>query len=464
MSEKLNTRPSQLALALNHAIGTVQQAWSRMAAARFGAGIPLDTKRTAAWCEYGWPEVVDNDMLYNLYRRTGVAHGSVNKIVQTCWKTAPELIEGDESEESEDSTAWEAAATKVLTASMWSVWSELDRRRLVSRFSGLILQIADNKAWDQPVTGRPVLRNVIPAWASALQPMEIVPDVNSENYGKPAFWQYTERPINGTGGRQVKIHPDRIFILGDWSTDCIAFLEPAYNAFVSLEKVEGGSGESFLKNASRQVAVSFDKEVNLSQLASTYGVSLDALQEKFNDAARDMNRGIDQMLVLQGATATPLVAQVADPKSTYDVNLQTISAALDIPTKILIGMQTGERASTEDQKYFNGRCQSRRQDLSLDIMLYAQHLIRIGVLKPMAEFHVLWDDLNEQTASEKLASAKTMSEINSVAVTTGELVFDADEIRTAAGYEPGAHALPDADPKEPSGNPPQDPPADPAQE
>ncbi|MCP6524873.1 DUF1073 domain-containing protein, partial [Klebsiella pneumoniae] len=82
--------------------------------------------------------------------------------------------------------------------------------------------------------------------------------LNSKTYGQPKMWQYAERLPNGSS-RRVNIHPDRVFILGDYSDDAIGFLEPAYNAFVSLEKVEGGSGESFLKNAARQLNVNFEK-------------------------------------------------------------------------------------------------------------------------------------------------------------------------------------------------------------
>src|SRR5690606_12653802 len=257
----------------------------------------------------------------------------------------------------------------------WRKIAEADRRRLVGRFSGLILRIRDSQAWDQPVRGSsPALVDVIPAWAGALQPVEFDTEPNSDRYGLPKYWQYTQTTANG-GRSQVKIHYDRIHILGDWSADAIGFLEPAYNAFVSLEKVEGGSGESFLKNASRQVSVNFDKEIDFANLASVYGVSVDELQEKFNEAAREINRGNDQMLITQGATVAPLVSAVADPGPTYNVNLQTAAAALDIPTKILVGMQTGERASSEDQKYFNARCQSRRNgDLAFDIQGLVDHL------------------------------------------------------------------------------------------
>src|SRR5690606_6448823 len=188
--------------------------------------------------------------------------------------------------------------------------------------------------------------------------------------------------------------------------------------------------------ASRQLGVSLDKEANLQDIASMYGVSIDQLQARFNDAAREMNAGNDLMLLLQGASATPLVSTVPDPTPTYNVNLQTISAALDIPSKILVGMQTGERASSEDQKYFNARCQSRRGELTYEINDLFQQLMRIGVVKTKAEFTAIWDDLTEPTAGDKLANAKVMAEINAVSLATGAETFAVAEIREAAGFDP----------------------------
>jgi len=424
----------KLTMAVNHAIND-----ARIARARMGllGGYGLDDKRKcSAWAEYGWPPDVTYEMLFGLYRRGGLAHGAVNKVIGACWKTNPWLIEGDELDESKRETRWEAATKKELSARIWRAFAEGDRRRLVGRYAGLLLHVNDGKAWNQPVAKGKALVKVTPAWAGALTPSKFDTDENSPTYGQPTEWQYQESREAGTIGRRVKIHPDRVFILGDWSGDAIGWLEPAYNAFVSLEKVEGGSGESFLKNAARQLNINFDKEINFDSLASMYNVSVQELQEKFNEAAVELNRGNDVVMPTQGATVTPLVTAVADPRPTYDVNLQTVSAALDIPSRVLVGNQQGERASTEDQKYFNTRCQSRRKDLSFEIEDFVDHLARIGVLKPVGEKTVMWDDLNEQTSVEKLDSAKTMSEINSTAIATGEVVFANDEIRTAAGYDP----------------------------
>ncbi|KHS77120.1 hypothetical protein QT13_01900 [Pectobacterium brasiliense] len=433
----------KLQLAVNHALSEAAIARARMGLLNIGMG--LDAKRCAAWAEYGFKENIEFTDLYNLYRRGGIAHGAVNKLIQACWKTNPEIIEGDEQDDSREETAWERSNKALFNNRFWRTFAEADSRRLVGRYAGILLHIGDSQPWNQPVTTGKALKKITVAWAGALTVAEWNTELNSEDYGSPKLWQYKERLANGSS-RIVNVHPDRVFILGDYSTDAIGFLEPAYNAFVSLEKVEGGSGESFLKNAARQLNINFDREIDFSNLASMYGVSVDELQSKYDEAAKELNRGNDTLLTTQGATVTQLVSAVSDPSPTYNVNLQTAAAALDIPTKILVGMQTGERASTEDQRYFNARCQSRRGDLSLEIEELCDKLIKLGVVKDISMKTVKWDDLNEQTSSEKLDSAVKMSQINNTAMATGEAVFSNDEIRVAAGYEPdGAEPLGEVD-------------------
>lgn len=423
----------KLTLAVNHALND-----ARMARARMGLMAPtmgLDNKRHSAWCEYGFPEQITYENLYALYRRGGIAHGAVEKLVGKCWQTNPEIIEGDDADESKDETSWEKNAKKVFTKRLWRAFAEADRRRLVGRYAGILLHINDSRKWDQPVVSGKSLKKVTIAWAGSLTVSQWVTDENSAEYGQPKQWKYVESLPNG-GTNQRFVHPDRVFILGDYSNDAIGFLEPGYNACVSLEKVEGGSGESFLKNAARQLNVNFEKEIDFNNLASLYGVSIDELQDKFNEVAGEMNRGNDVLMTTQGATVAPLVTAVADPSATYNVNLQTFAASVDIPVKVLVGMQTGERASTEDQKYFNARCQSRRGDLSFEIEDFSDKLIELKIIDAVSEKTVIWDDLNEQTGTEKLANAKTMAEINQTSEGSGENpAFSREEIRTAAGYE-----------------------------
>lgn len=436
---------NNLQLAVNHALADASLARARMLAANPTMG--LDAKRSTAWCEYGFKEDLTFDDLYRLYRRGGIAHGAVRKIIGTCWLSNPEIIEGEKADETRKVTAWESKAKAVFTHRFWRAFADADLRRLVGRYAGILLHIRDGKDWNLPATKGRGLEKVTVAWAGALVPSAWDTGLNSRTYGQPKMWQYVERLPNGST-RRVDVHPDRVFILGDYSSDAIGFLEAAYNAFVSLEKVEGGSGESFLKNAARQLNVNFEKEIDFNNLASLYGVSIDELQEKFNEVAGEVNRGNDVLMTTQGATVTPLVTSVADPGPTYNVNLQTAAAALDIPTKILVGMQTGERASTEDQRYFNARCQSRRGDLSFDIEDLCDKLVALGILGAVPQKTVIWDDLNASTDAEKLASAKLMADINSASIATGEQPFTGEEIRVAAGYEGSPEPLGENDEEE----------------
>ncbi len=418
-----------LQLAVNHAFNDARLARARMLVANPTMG--LDAKRSSAWCEYGFKEDLTSDDLYKLYRRGGIAHGAVNKLVGHCWKTNPEIIQGDPDDESRKETTWEKNTKKqVFTHRFWRAFAEADRRRLVCRWSALLLHVRDNKKWEEAVIKGRGLVKITPVWRNALKVSKR--DIN----GDIAMWQYTETQADGNAV-QRDIHPDRVFVIGDMSDDEIGFLEPGYNAAVSLEKVEGGSGESFLKNAARQLNINFDKDIDFGNIASLYGVNVSDLQDKFNEAAVEVNRGNDVTLTTQGASVTPLVTTVADPGPTYDVNLQTFSASVDIPAKILVGMQTGERASSEDQKYFNARCQSRRGDLSFDIEDMADKLIGLNIVDPTAQKSVVWDDLTEQSGGEKLDNATKMSSINQTSLASGEQVFTVDEIRVAAGYEPG---------------------------
>lgn len=424
----------KLQLAVNHALAVNSAAIERarqLAANPMGLG--MDAKRSQAWCEYGWKEKIEFQDLYNAYKRGGLAFGAVTKLVGKCWGTMPWIIEGEEQQDATKLTAWEQGLQALLPEDIWAKFEEADKRRLVGRYSALILRVRDSKKLKEPVRGRYGLADVIPVWANSLKVSEWHMDSSQENYGTPKMWQYTAELENGTKTLE-DVHPDRVFILGDFSRDAIGFLEPAYNAFTNIEKVEGGSGESFLKNAARQVVTSFDKEIDLNGIATMYGVTIEQLQEKFNEAARALNQGIDSMLITQGATTTAIQSTIADPSPTYNVNLQTVSAALDIPSKILVGMQTGERASTEDQKYWDARCQSRRErELTPDIRRFLKKLDSLKIIQLKPVYTVMWDDLTESTVEQKLDNASKLADINQKSVSG--TVFSDNEIRNAAGYE-----------------------------
>lgn len=402
-----------------------------------------DAKRPNSWCEYGFPEHIDNHMLYNMYDRTGIAYGIVNSLHDKCWETNPEIIEGGEEDEDDKLTAWENSVAEAFeNADLFDQFSTADLYRLVMGWSGLLLQYQDGGKWTDPVksTAKNII-GAIPAWATQLTPGKTVTDTNAENYGEVLEWVFKESSAtnqqNQTANvapRQITVHKDRILIIGDWRNGR-SLIRAAYNNFISIEKIEGGSGESFLKNAARQIGMNFDPAIKLDSIAKAYGVTVDKFQEILDKAARSFNSGIDNILMTQGADVKAITAQVPDPEPHYNINVQSIAASTRIPAKVIVGMQTGERASTEDLKQFNRRAQGRRiKEINKDLRALVKKLAAASVIPAQEKFTILWDDLSAATLSEKLLEAKTMAEINKQEEMTGE-VFAKTEIRAAAGFD-----------------------------
>lgn len=453
---------SKLYLALNAALGEEKMFRARQ---RFACGDGLlgaDSKRVTAWNAYGYKQNLGFNDYYRMWERGGLAHGAVSRVISKCWQDEPEVIEGEPEEVKRPPTEWEKAFKSFAKKhKLWESVREADMRRRVGKYSALILQIADGKTWESPVRGRAARRlvKIIPAWEGQLQPSEWGTDEkNSETYGMPIMYSFNEGQVSndvssataGYAGRNLFIHPDRVIILGD-IINGVPLLRAGYNDFVNLEKILGGSGESFLKNASRQLAINFDKEVNLVDIATAHGVAPKELRTIFDQVTAGLNQGIDQTVMTQGAQVQTLVATVPDPQQHFNVSLMSAAASIMIPVMVWIGSQTGERASGEDQKDWNKTCQGwRTQLLSSDIETIIAHLMRIGLLPVMVETSVVWSDLSEATLAEKLANAKTMGEANNLFATTGEFPFSAQEARTTGGFENGGTQevpLPEGDDK-----------------
>ena len=440
-----------LYMALNDAIGDERMHRAR---ARWSCADGLrgaDEKRPNAWRAYGWKEDLSFNDYYRLWERGSLAHGAISRIITKCWEDEPEVIEGAEKDTKRPATRWELDFKALAKAvKLWERVREADTRRAVGKYSALILQIADSKTWDQPVRGRAARRlvKIIPAWEGQLKPSEWGTDeTNSETYGLPTMYMFREGDVRTADassnfvGRNVHIHPDRVIILGD-VLNGIPLLRAPYNDFVNIEKISGGSGESFLKNAARQLNINFEKDVDLTDIATAHGVKPNELRRIFDQVTEGLNQGIDQTVLTKAASVTPLVSNVPDPQQHFNVSLMSAAAGLMIPVMVWIGSQTGERASSEDQKDWCKTMQGRRtQLLSSDIETIVAHLIRLGLVKPVAETFVSWSDLSEATFAEKIANAKAMGETNNLFSTTGEFPFSAQEARDVAGFENGAATL-----------------------
>jgi hypothetical protein len=411
--------------------------------------------------DYGWPDCVTFEMAYGMYSRNGYARAAVNKTILKTWESFPFLLEkardGTQTGKVKETKTEADIRQRFDDIRFWQNCAEADRRGMVGRYAGLILRVADSKTFNQPVDRVPGgilgLVEVIPAWEGQLLVSEWDDDQTSETYGLPKMFQFNEAAVGAENRnnqrRQFDVHPDRVVI---WSAngkpEGSSDLEPGYNDLFDIEKVKGGGAEGFWKNAKSAPVIQVDKEARLESMAAMFGVPVDQLADKMGEQVDDWQKGFDKLLMLQGMEAKALNITMPQPAEFIDGPKASFAASMGIPIKILEGMQTGERASTEDADEWAQTNMSRRTNIEIPaIMETVRRLERFGIL-PEKDWALDWADLTEAKMSEKMDRAAKMAEVNSKMQAGGELVYTPEEIRGVTGLEPLADSEKYADTNE----------------
>lgn len=402
--------------------------------------------------DFSWPEHLTFTQLYQMFLRNGIARAGIEKTVGKTWQDFPFLLEkerdGSEGKRTEETKVEKEIRQRFDDLRLWQHLAEADRRSLVGNYAGVILRFADNKRFQEPVDtvsgGLDGLVELIPAWEGQLKVAEWDTDETSETYGQPKMFAFNEAEVGQTAGtntnktRSFELHPDRVMI---WSKDGTvhgtSLLEPGYNDLIDLEKIKGGGGEGFWKNAKSAPVLQVDKDTKLSEMAKALGVSPTELGDKIDEQVGDWQKGFDQLLMLQGMEAKTLGITLPSPEHFWAAPLQSFAASIGIPLKILIGSQTGERASTEDAQEWSQTIMSRRNSQTVpNIMALVRRLEGFSILPEGKDWFLDWTDLTEASMSEKMDRATKMATVNQTMKDGGEIVFTPEEIRATVDYEP----------------------------
>jgi len=414
-----------------------------------------NTKRRHLYQEFGYPVELCFDDLYRAYRRNAVAGAAVRRMVDGCWEDYPEVFEGDKAKNAEKLTAWDKRVNKLLKR-CWKQIKGADRRNLVGRYSALLVQVKDSLPWSEAVDTAVVARQeekalvkLIPVWEAQLDPIEWNQDQSSDEFGEVTMYSFTELPVDGgldgRPGRIINVHPSRVIILAEGADDGVmtsgkSLLEAGFNKLLDIEKVSGGASEGFLKNASRQLNYSFSEKTNFSALAKALGVPEGQLADALDNQVRRLNNSTDSASFMQAGTAEVLSVAAADPEPTWRTALNEFCATVPIPVKVLVGMQTGERASTEDAKDWAKTRNSRRTGFLTDVITdVVTRFWTLGII-PIPhgeEITVEWSDLLAPSQAEKIAN---MSALADVAVKTvnafSRSAITENEVRVAGEMQP----------------------------
>lgn len=403
-----------------------------------------DPKHGCLYNEFGYEQTLTFKNFYDKYRRQGIMGGVIDAFNSKAFETNPEIIEGTDENQAQTTNEKEFAKFAKRT-NLWGVYLDACIRRSVGSYSAIIVQIKDNKRWDQKaenVSPDDIVK-FIPCWQNQIQVSQYNQDEQSDNYGEPVLWSYREIDFNAvtkeapSPSSSKTIHASRVIYFGDVYQNGTSpilgnlMLQKGYNDGVTLEKLIGAGGEGAYKNAARHIATSFDKETDLQDIANMLGVPMSELGDVLDEITRDVNSNFDAGLFAKAATYTVLSTNLPDMRETFDNALSSFASSLGLPTAWVAGTQTGERASTENEKQVAKRITSYREiTLEPEINKMLSSFDTLGLWQGV-EWSVKWDSLLEPSIGEKLANAKLMMEINGP---MGEM-FTTGEIRVAAGYE-----------------------------
>lgn len=391
--------------------------------------------------EYGWPERLTFPDLLRMYRRNGLAAAAVNAFKSKTWQDVPVLRVTDKDDKL--SSTEEAVAAHLARIRFWQQFAEADARSIVGDYGGLVLRFSDDKNMNEPLdkaVGITKLFAAIPCWQHQLRPAEFDTDTTSETYGEPTMWEYSENAVGGdttSAGprRRFKVHPDRVLILSrDGTINDRSQLEAGYNAMLDAEKISGAGAEGFFKTAKNAPVISMEEGNGFEEMARGMGIDPSELTDKLNDVVKSWSAGFDASLLLSKMKTEFPNITLPQPEEFWNICVMTFSASMRIPFKVLIGMITGERASTEDAKDWARTNEARRSgEIVPAIMTLIERFQKAGTL-PAGAWRVEWTSLLDDGPDAMMSRAKTMSEINTSEA--GE-VFDVTEIRRAAGHPAG---------------------------
>lgn len=419
---------------------------SRRLGAMFPGFFPGVSPKHDHYKDFGYPDALTFDLLHKMYERNGIASAAVEKTALKTWQDTPFLLEqqrdGSQKGKSKETKLERDIRLKFTALRLWAKLKDADEKAMVGGYSGIILRLRDNKGFDQPVDrvggGLDGLYRIDPVWAGQLKVSDWNTDTTSETYGEPTMYEFNEAAVetDNPNKRSLRIHPDRVII---WSEDGTingrSRLAAGYNDLIDLEKIKGAGGEGFWKNAKSSPVLEAPADVKIAEMAKAMGVTVADVADKMNEQVEDFHKGFDQMLMLQGMTAKTLGVTLPSPEHFFGSALQSFAASVTMPVKILVGMQTGERASTEDADEWNTTNMARRVNITHpNTMEMITRFVKWGIL-PQKDWFIDQADLTESSMSEKVDRANKMADTNQKMGNT-TYVFTDDEIRAAVGYEP----------------------------
>ena len=359
------------------------------------------------------------------FHREGIAKKVVTAFPSATWRDAPEIVADDED-------FVEKFQELSLRLKLRYYLERADKISGIGQYGVLLIGTADGNDLDVPLTrvSGPDDILFLSVYSEANAAVErLVSDPSNPRFGMPEIYNITlsngTAGVNGTLAKRV--HHSRVIHLAEFLEEDEVYarprLEPVWNYLDDVLKVIGGSSEAIWLTADRGIQFDLDKDSTLDP----------GDLEDFSDEIEEYMHGYRRYIRTQGITANVLGSDVADPSGSFSSVMSLISGSTGIPSRILLGSERGQLASSQDEKNFNGRVKERQENYAEPTILrpFLDKMIEIGAL-PETDYTINWPDPSTLTFKERAdVAARFAQAVKNVAtqVKGGQTVITPDEFR-----------------------------------
>lgn len=345
----------------------------------------------------GYPTALEADDYYARYARQDVAGKIVDLPAQDTWRRPPVIRDGGKAD-TEFCLAFQKLARRLK---LWNYLERLDRLAGIGHYGVLLIGVKGQSALGQPPPNRLRADDIVylsPYSEVSAEISAYETDKGNARFGLPVLYTVQLGELGAISLGSAQVHHSRVLHVAEDKLDNDVLgrprLERVYNLLDDLMKIVGGGAEATWKLIYKGMIIS-----------PRDGYKITDSESEMKEKADEFVHGLRRVLVLDGAEANEPKGEVVDPSGLFKIIAGLISAASNIPQRILFGSERGELSSSSDQENWYAQIASRQTTFAEPDIIrpFIDWCLERGALpQPSSgDYDVYWPSLFELTDEEK---------------------------------------------------------------
>ena len=371
----------------------------------------------------GYKRSLEYADFYSRYKRGGIASRIIDAYPQATWRQQPILLDPDTQLHNERGEFVKSFDVMARRLKLYHYFERADKLAGIGEYAVIMIGVKGSGALNTQLPKVSSFDDVIYITPYSQENAEIKAfdeNVNSDRFGLPTVYEVT---LSKKLPKQ-SVHYSRLLHMSEGLLEDEMYgrprMEPIWNYLDDLDKIMGGSSEAVWRTVDRGIQFDIDKDADLSPDD----------EDDFADEIEEYVHNLKRYIKTRGVTATPLGSEVASIKDSFDAIVSLIGGTLGIPTRILLGSERGQLASSSDERNFSSRVKERQQSYAEPtIRAFTNRLGSYGMNIP--DYQISWPDVSILTDKEKSdVAARIAQAIRHVSAQTPEnIVMAPDDFR-----------------------------------